>query len=193
MSAPVPFIHDDQIFSAVRKGVSSAVDLERALPDRPFRKSFESYSFEEFDWALSAEFWSSAKALARTSGDQAIIMAVLDPDPVRYFKAAFGFYNWAKLSVDLDKDDYWAFLNQAPAKSPADSVLGNSERIVWLPPSEQWVIWGERSSGLCVLASNQGHQSVPWKSLAWAQSMCPEGETSSFAQKLQLNFVPSIV
>jgi hypothetical protein len=189
MSSPISFLSRETEFESWRNLVAGVLNDETRLPESPFTKRFSRYSFEEFDWMLSADCWPVLVNLAKASGDTNILVAVLEPDPVRYFKTEFGVYNWAVLPMNVEKDAYWTFLNLAPGESPADSVLANSETVLWMPPSQKWVIWGERSSGLCVLASEIN--TVVWKDIEWANEICLQGESSGFAEKLKRAFCAS--
>lgn len=189
MSSPISFLSRETEFECWRRLVAGVLNDEIRLPASPFTKRFRRYSFEEFDWLLSADCWPVLANLAKASGDTNILMAVLEPDPVRYFRTEFGIYNWAVLPIDAQKDAYWTFLNLAPDGSPADSVLANSETVLWMPPSQKWVIWGERSLGLCVLASEI--DTVLWKDIAWANEICLQGVGSGFAAELKQAFYAS--
>ncbi len=162
------FITDGEQFFSCKKEIEKLVRIESQLPDQVFCKRINKFSFEEFDWAMSADFWVEIKTLAQSSGDKFILVAVLDPDPQIYYKKEFGFFNWAVLPVTASAQDYWNFLNLYPAGSPADSLLSNSEKIVWVVPSGKWAIWGERSFGVCVLGCLEKLSESSWHDVQWA-------------------------
>jgi hypothetical protein len=190
MSQPLNFLHSKADFEFWHGSVASVVNDRLRLPNQPFVKPFNKYSFEEFDWMMGDSCWPSLVNLATVSNDTKILLAVLDPDPAQYYKAEFNYYNWAIVPVDIDKNTYWSILNLTPENSPADSVLANSEIVVWLPQSLRWVIWGERSSGLCVLGSEI--DTLAWKDVDWAQQLCQQGENSDFAKKLKQSFCSGV-
>lgn len=101
---------------------------------------------------MEAEFWSTLQALARITNDDYVLIAVLDPNPVEYFYEQFGYVNWGTLPTDLTDDRYIAFLELNPQESMADSMLYNSNVVVWTSPSMKWGIFGERDYGTCILA-----------------------------------------
>jgi hypothetical protein len=137
---------------------------------------------------MSGAFWSVLQELASQSGDHELVLGVLAPDPASYFKAQFGYYSWATLPVTLSSNDYWDFLNSAPSESLADSVLANAQVVVFTVPSMRWIVWGERESGLCVLASSNGDQSPAWNDLGWIVALHPTGEWKAFASELAEQF-----
>jgi hypothetical protein len=186
VSQTIRFLSSKADFEFWRGLVSSVVNDRVRLPKSPFSKVFIRYSFEEFDWMLSANCWPALVNLAKISNDTKLVMAVLEPDPVQYFRAEFNSYNWAVMPVDVDKNTYWDALNLAPDNSPADSVLANSEVVVWFPQSLKWIIWGERSSCLCILASEI--DTLAWKNMAWAQQFCQQVEDSDFVALLKKTF-----
>lgn len=181
MIAPSYFIADDSAFGRLRADLEVTVYPDLRLPEVPFKQSFRVLGFEEFDWAMSGEFWPVLQKLASQSGDQELVFAVLDPDPVNYFKAMFGYYNWAILPATLSSNDYWNFLNTDPTESPADSMLGNAQAVIFTVPSKRWLIWGERESGLCVLASAYGDTVPAWNNLDWVMDLRPTEDWKGFA------------
>jgi hypothetical protein len=157
MKTETQFLRDARTFEERSKQLRNVVLVDRCLPEQVFHDQFHRFAFEEFDWAMSSEFWLCLQELAQVSCDTLVLMAVLDPDPKDYFLREFGYINWADIRTSMSASDYWNLLNAHPKDSPADSVLANSEKVVWLPHSGKWVVWGERSRGVCVLAArNRG-------------------------------------
>ena len=113
---------------------------------------------------------------------------MLDPDPVQYFKKAFGSYNWATLPKSLSSNEYWDFLDSAPHENPADSILVNAQVVVVTMPSKRWVVWGERESGLCVLASKYNDNLPDWHGLGWVAALHPSEEWAVFSRELAHHF-----
>ncbi|WP_077732634.1 MULTISPECIES: hypothetical protein [unclassified Methylocaldum] len=162
------FIADDQTFAAYKAEVEKCCRIEARLPEQVFREGFSRFAFEEFDWAMSATFWPAIQALCRSCGDVSLLVAVLDPDPTDYYKNEFGFFNWAVLPVSASADEYWNLLNQYPDESPADSLLANSEKVVWLAQSGKWAVWGERSLEVCILGCRESVQHGLGHDVEWA-------------------------
>jgi hypothetical protein len=85
-------------------------------------------------------------------------------------------------------------LSVHPESSPADSFLANSEKVVWLPHSAMWAIWGKRSYGVCVLAVRNCMQISSWHSVDWALRNCLPNNfkdhvvPDDFAARLRCNF-----
>ncbi|NMO94916.1 hypothetical protein [Paenibacillus lemnae] len=123
------------------------------LPNQVFQPPLNKFVFEEFDWSMSAEFWETIQSLALQSADSYVLMAVIEPNPIDYFYKEFGYYSWFKIPTTSSTDDYWSILELEPEGSPADAVVFNSDVVVWVSPSKSWAIWGERSHGVCVLAT----------------------------------------
>jgi hypothetical protein len=163
-----PFISDERLFASSKANVEKCFRLKEQLPSQVFQEGFIRFEFEEFDWAMSSEFWLSIQDLSRFSGDESCLVAVLDPHPSDYYKKEFGFFNWANLPVSASPDEYWSLLNQHPDGSPADSLLANSEKIVWLPQSGKWAVWGVRSSEVCILGWREAAAPVVWHDVDWA-------------------------
>jgi hypothetical protein len=161
------FIKDSHQFAAYRKQVDACFHIKASLPSQVFREKFIRFGFEEFDWVMSSKFWSTIQALCQTSDDTSLLLAVLEPDPTNYYKKEFGYFNWATFSTSASPEEYWDILNRCPDGSPADSLLANSEKVVWLPQSGKWAIWGERSVEVCILGC-QTSEYCGWHSVDWA-------------------------
>lgn len=168
MIQPHPFITDVEQYATRKSDVEECFRLGLSLPKRLFSERFENFRFEELFYAMSAGFWPTIQALCQRSGDASVLIAVLDPDPLSYYKKNFGYFNWAELPVSSASDDYWEMLNYHPDDSLADSILVNSERIVWVPPSKCWAIIGLRSYEVCVLGCLPSFSCDMWNDIEWA-------------------------
>lgn len=162
------FIRDVKTFDDSKRLIEKSFLINTLLPCQVFQSAFTWFAFDDFDWAMSGESWPVIQDLCNTSGDTSLLMAVLDPDPEKYYKKEFGYYNWVNVPSSISRSDYWGLINEHPECSEADSVLVNSETVVWLPQSANWAIWGERSYGLCVLGCSEPIQTDRWCSLEFA-------------------------
>lgn len=146
------FVSEIHEFKKLEKLVTDIFYTDRELPEQVFRKGFNNYMFEEFDWAMSDDFWSTIQNLAQHTKDDFIITTVLNPHPFDYYYKEFGYFNWAKIPINSTADDYFNILESGPSESPTDAMLFNSYTVAWFSPSMKWAIWGEREYGICVLA-----------------------------------------
>lgn len=162
------FISDCNVFIEKRNKVESCFILNNSLPEVVFAEGFSHFRFDELDWALSSDFWPAIQELCAISGDDWLLVAVVDPNPLNYYKKEFDLYNWVEISTSASKDEYWEIINRHPDYSPADSILINSEKIVWLPNSEKWAVWGERAFETCVLGYRDAKMSRLGGELDWA-------------------------
>jgi len=153
MDDKVTYIKTEKDFKDAWTLLNNVFQIDQRMPNQVFKEPFGCFIFEEFDWAMSGEFWDLClKSLGHIFHDSYILTTVLDPDPVNYFYHHFDYYNMVKLPIDISRSDYWNSLETGPKSSPADAMLFNSEIVVWMPMSKKWAIWGERSYGICILA-----------------------------------------
>ena len=153
MNTHIITIREKNDFERLLEVINSIFKINYRLPNQVFNSGYCNFLFEEFDWAMSADFWDSfLRPLALASQDNHILVAVLDPDPVSYFYRKFGYYGLRKLSVNITGNNYFKILGAGPEGSPADAMLFDSEIVVWMPMSKKWALWGERSYGICILA-----------------------------------------
>lgn len=150
------FIKDMNEYNDNLKLISNVFRIELELPEQVFLENYDGFLFEEFDWTLNGEFWNVLQILARSTNDNYIITAVMEPSPVNYFYNEFGYFNWGKLPINLTSDKYLEFIESSPKDSEADSILYNSNIIIWTSPSMKWGIFGDRNYGVCIIAFKSG-------------------------------------
>jgi hypothetical protein len=185
----VPFrIHKDSDFDAEVNFLTSIVDRDCCLPAYPFVATELSCQFDEFDWALSGEFWETVQKLSQLSSDVELLMAVLDPDPLSFFQFHFGHFGWARLPVAMTRRQYWEYIDVARPGNVADSILVVSQRIAWVPRSKKWCVWGERDSGLCVIGCSSRCQVNFAKGIDWALNWCRPWADAPYLEKFEHSF-----
>lgn len=126
------------------------------MPARVFRNQYDRFRFLEFDRFSNPEFLALLRRLMEASLDPKTNLVVLEPDPETYFYKHFGRFGALEIPVDESWDGYRAEMQNGPQSSPADSLAINSLVLAWFPPSLRWLIWGERSSEIMVLAYRRG-------------------------------------
>lgn len=141
-------------YEAHSEFLQSVFNCQRRLPENVFRAKMAHHCFFEFDSMMAPDCWVLLSELANRYENDAIVVTVLDPDPVKYFHEAFGHSSAFKISGEATEDDYFAHLSHEPPRSPADAVLYNSRIVSWVPFEESsWAIWGERETGIAVLGA----------------------------------------
>lgn len=58
-------IKDEKEYYDMFNLVSKVFNLDQELPGQVFKANFQDFHFEEFDWALSGEFWDVIQTLAK--------------------------------------------------------------------------------------------------------------------------------
>lgn len=135
-------------------------DTNKELPQQVFRKTFDCFLFQEFDWALSDDILPTIKELSTVTQDREFLTAVLQPDPTDSYLKEFGYYNWLKASVDISGEDYANALWTHPKESIADDIITNSYIVIWLSHSLQWAIWADRDMEICIIGMVSTKDSV---------------------------------
>lgn len=117
------------------------------------------YLFEEFHWLLSDDSWEMLKGLVLNHHDDYILMAVLDEQQsMDGYYCNFGYYPWVKIPLNLTPSDYLDLLTAYPIESVNDSIMDIASRVIWVSPSAKWIIYGERSYEIGVLAIHRLEQ-----------------------------------
>lgn len=145
------FIRSEKEFRFYQNLVDHVFDQNKRLPQQVFRKNFDCFLFQEFEWALSDDILPAIKDLLNSTSDREFLTAVLKPDPVDYYFKEFGYYNWLKASVNISGEDYVNALWTHPKGSIADNIITNSNIVVWLSRSLQWAILADRDLEICII------------------------------------------
>ncbi|WP_409298816.1 hypothetical protein V1498_10390 [Peribacillus sp. SCS-26] len=145
------FVEHTDKYKKLLNMIKGIFNTDNDLPDKVFKETYNHFLFGDCDWTMYEEFWGVLKLLMTASGDKSVLTAVMDPDPVGYYYKEFGYFNWFTIPLEASDDEYYTLLETSPEDSIADAILYNSYTILWLSSSGKWGIWGDRSSGICVL------------------------------------------
>jgi hypothetical protein len=136
--------------------LSSAALTGERMPANVFRGQYDRFLFLEFDSFPNPEFLVLLRRLMEASQDSKANLVVLEPDPETSFYKDFRCFGALEIPADESWDGYRAEMQNGPPSSPVDSLAVNSFVLAWFPPSLRWLIWGERSPEIMVLAYCQG-------------------------------------
>ncbi len=152
------FIYDVDEYKKYINLINNVFKTSVDLPENIFRDCYNNFLFEEFDWTMTEEFSEKLKQLTKETNDPFVLTAVIEPDPFDYYLNEFGYFNWFKIPTDELGKYYLEALMHYPEESVADSILYNSQKIVWIVPSAKWAIWGDRSYEICIFGCQVGYQ-----------------------------------
>lgn len=159
-------ISDPSQLRGMFDALSSATLIAERLPAQAFRSQYDRFRFLEFARFTNPEFLILLKRLMESSRDNQTNLIVLEPDPETYFYKNFGTFGALEIGADESWDRYRTQMESGPRSSPADSLAVNSFSLIWFPPSLRWIIWGERSPDMMVLAYCRGFDGPSEQSLA---------------------------
>ncbi|MBG9692795.1 hypothetical protein ABD91_18660 [Lysinibacillus sphaericus] len=148
------FIHNKSDFNEILNFMKKIFKLNKSLPENIFSSQFTNFKFNEFDLLMYDEFWDFIKTLNNITGDDSIIISVIDPDPIKYHFKHFNFFNTVKIPKEFSAEDYHNVLEFHLPDSEADAIIYISNVIVIFPISKKWAIWADRSYGIMVLGFN---------------------------------------
>jgi len=150
MAQMTSFVRDRIDFERSMERFRSMFLLKCRLPDQVFHPVPETFLFFEFDRLFAPEGWKTVRHLSKISEDQAVNLAVVEPDP-DYFSGHFGYFGLLHLSVDLDWDAAAQVFESAPPDSPADALIYNTRVIALCSDTPNWGMWCERQLGIGVI------------------------------------------
>jgi len=152
--------------------MSDLFQHEKRFPQQVFKPLLNQFLICDLYVAVSDIFWEQLKRIANLTNDAHILMAVLEPDPRKYFYKKFGYYNWCCFPRSLTAEEYWSVMEMSPQNSPLDSIFWHAFVMAWFSPSKQWAIWGERSYDIAILGFNKNsvveqyvHENELWREM----------------------------
>lgn len=146
------FVKNKKEFDKINSLLLKSIDATKKMPDYILRKKYKFLKFIDDYESFSSIFLDILKKFTSISSDDNFLIAVLKPDPEKYYYKHFGYYNYGVLPVNVTLEEYTEFLLHGPVDSPADAILYNSFRICWLSSSLKWVIYFDRECEISVIA-----------------------------------------
>lgn len=151
MQQEIFFLKNKNEYIELKNLIEETYFLNKFLPNKIFKKSYNNFLCQEFDLIMCDEFWENIKKLSILSDDDKIIFGVLDPNP-EYFYKYFGYYSIVELSTDIENEKISNLIEYVPENSEADSIFFNSTIIICFPLSKKWAIYAYRDFEISILA-----------------------------------------
>jgi len=129
------------------------IDRNARLPGMVFHQRPHSFRIIEFDELWSSDFFRRAREMTKANGDECFTLAVLQPDPERYFYNQFCEYPFFRFALDDVEQHYVDAINEDPGNSPADAVAHNADVVFVYPERVGWAIYGDRDLEVAVVAT----------------------------------------
>lgn len=148
------FIRNKLDFSEILIDVKEIFELNNSLPKNVFLSQFSHFKFNEFEWLTYDEFWEFIKTLSNITGDNSVIVSVINPDPIEYHYKQFNFFNTVTIPKNFSVEEYRNVLNFHLPDSEADAIINNSNVVSIFSNSKKWAIWADRNYGIMILGFN---------------------------------------
>jgi hypothetical protein len=146
------FLKDKGEFELNKQIISGIIESDKGFPEQVFKEGWKDFLFMEFDWILQSILFNRTKKFVQEAGGDEFMLAVLDPDPEKYWFKHFEKYSLLKCSVDDTEEDYLKAMNMAFGDSSADSLICNSNSILIYSGKKNWGFYAERSLEIGVCA-----------------------------------------
>jgi len=197
------FIRNKLDFNEILIDTKEIFKLNSNLPENVFLTQFSNFKFNEFEWLMYDEFWDFMKILSDITGDDSVIISVIDPDPIEYHYKQFNFFNTVRIPKEFSVEEYRDVLNFHLPDSEADAIINNSNVISIFSNSKKWAIWADRNYGIMILGFNYDEVGEfnkldfkDWTSITdiniitnWiSYNFENETEIKNFADELYLNY-----
>jgi hypothetical protein len=144
--------------------LDAAVHLSSRLPARVFRAGYRRFQFLEFDLFPNASFWTFLKRLMDTSHDEKVTLMAMEPD-IENLRGNPGHIGIIEFPISISAQQYNDGLQSAPLP-PGDIFGFSAALVVFFPSSLRWIIWGERSPEIMVLALADGFPDLNTEAIA---------------------------
>jgi hypothetical protein len=188
----------DDEFAACWSIISSLVDPAVRLPDWPFLLPRGQVDIAEFDRLLADDFVPVLQALARTPGDDNVILTVVDPE-ASYYRNGYAHYPGRRFESPHLAQRYWDGLTYVPSGDPTGAIFYTADVVAVAGSSGTWAVWGERDWDLVLVHSQTVNG--PWLDVGvpflggpealreftapdWGDVHLPERERSTFLRNL---------
>ena len=122
------------------------------LPEALFADMSGTFVCFDFARAFESRTWNIFARLAKEFGDHSVRWRCMEPDADEYFARYFGKRAAFTIALESASSNYEDLMMQWPSTNSADTLARRSNAVGWMGNSKTWACWGERESGLCVLA-----------------------------------------
>lgn len=156
MQEEIFFFKNKNKYKKMKKLIEETYFINKLLPNKIFKKTYNNFLCQEFDLIMCDEFWENIKKLSILSDDDKVIFGVLDPSP-EYFYKYFGYYSIVELSTDIENEKISNLIEYAPKNNEADSIFSNSTIIICFPLSKKWAIYADRDFEISILAFEEDY------------------------------------
>lgn len=156
MQEEIFFFKNKNKYKKMKKLIEETYFINKLLPNKIFKKTYNNFLCQEFDLIMCDEFWENIKKLSILSDDDKVIFGVLDPSP-EYFYKYFGYYSIVELSTDIENKKISNLIEYAPKNNEADSIFSNSTIIICFPLSKKWAIYADRDFEISILAFEEDY------------------------------------
>ena len=156
MQEEIFFLKNKNKYKKMKKLIEEKYYINKLLPNKIFKKTYNNFLCQEFDLIMCDEFWENIKKLSILSDDDKVIFGVLDPSP-EYFYKYFGYYSIVELSTDIENKKISNLIEYAPKNNEADSIFSNSTIIICFPLSKKWAIYADRDFEISILAFEEDY------------------------------------
>ena len=144
------YVKDQAEFAAISRQANEMFVMDSRLPQQVFRGFAGRTCFTQFSFYCLPELWDIVAGYVPC---KAVVLTV-DPDPETYFFRHFGYFSSFVVEPGDASTEILELVDQAPSRSPADSMLVRADVVVFFPVSGAWGLWLERISGFCVFGCN---------------------------------------
>lgn len=146
------YVENEIAFEDQMRRAKDLFHLDQRLPNGVFQSGYRACYAVEFDQLITYRFWEVIRAISTATGDHTITWTVLEPHPSEYYKRHFGYFGVVQFPLSSDAETCMEVLAYEPPGSPADAMLYNSRVVGCYPDSGRWLVWGERTLGIAIIA-----------------------------------------
>jgi len=146
------FIDNASRFRELHHVVAQTIDLAADLPSRVFLVDYPTFCFFEDVTLFAEDFLQILRELSAWSGDESVLMAVLEPDPEGASSKSYGYYPWVLVETEnMTTEDYAAVFDHHPPDRPGEVFHDCFTRLAVLTVSRQWCVWVDRRWEVAIL------------------------------------------
>ena len=151
MNSACEFISDKKTFDGLTSEIYTIIEKDVGLPAMLFKDEIGDYLAFEFEQIFGKCFFSGIVNYSIKTNNHSIVFYILEPSPNDYFFKHFAKYSVFKIDNSTSYEEFEDILSNDPGESKADAIVYNSDVILVMPESRDWIVYGSRNWEIAII------------------------------------------
>jgi hypothetical protein len=139
-------------FNRINAITKEIINASKSVPDNVFYDGWRHFLFAPFEDMLLPLSFDHIKEFLTGLKEKEFWLTTIEPDPLQYIHANFGYYGTFEFSINDTTSDYLSALHDFPSSSPADAMAHNGVRLLALSCLGRWAAYFDRDNNITIFA-----------------------------------------